>query len=60
MIKNLNVLNGLGLTITRSDGQSMLWDDFWQHNYDEFLYYWVRCEEKPQILPEQNTHGRVI
>ena len=60
MIKNLNVLNGLGLKIVRSDGQSMLWDDFWQHNYDEYLYYWVRCETKPEIFKVPDTHGRVL
>jgi hypothetical protein len=59
-LKNPRVLDGLGLKVVRSDGQALDWDDFWQHNYDEFLYYWCRCAEKPQILPEINTHGRVI
>ena len=60
MIKNLHVLAGLGLKIVRSDGQEMLLDDFLTHNYDEYLYYWCRCEQKPQILKEQDTHGRVL
>ena len=60
MIKNLSILNGLGLTITRSDGQSMSWDDFWKDNYDEYLYYWCRNETKPEIFKVPDTHGRVI
>ena len=58
---NHHIFDGCGLTIERSDGQRILWDDFWTHNYDDYLFYWVRCEEKPDhILKQENTIGRVI
>jgi hypothetical protein len=59
-LRNPRVLDGLGLKVVRSDGQALDWEIFWETNFDEHIYYWARCEVKPQILKEQDTHGRVI
>ena len=59
-LKNPRVLDGLGLKVVRSDGQTMDWETFWETNFDEHIYYWARCAVKPQILKEQDTHGRIL
>ena len=59
-LKNPRVLDGLGLKIVRSDGQTMDWETFWETNFDEHIYYWARGEVKPEIYKVPDTHGRVL
>lgn len=58
---NPKVLEGLGLRITRPDGASLSWEEFWETNFDEHIFYWVRAETKPNhILKQPDTAGRII